>query len=783
MPAGHRSDATGAEAFLEIVPHEYRESFSGPGAVERVCAAAASGPVPPALLLRLARETGFAGMPALERAAILASGRGDLFEAPANDDAQRGEAAGPRPGAEPDPALLEDSAEREMRRVQEALGEMRKGQAAMARTVMTALARDEISFVEAGTGTGKSLAYLLPAALFSSATGERVIVSTHTKNLQQQLLEKELPVLRSVTGFTLPVERLMGRENYICSRKLVSRTVRLAGEDPEAALRLGLSAALAAEGAAESIPAALRPFPIRSICAPARCLMKGCPYAQGCPMLRARKRAADAAILFVNHALLMTDYRQGGTVIGPYSRVIFDEAHHLERCVMDNLSVRIAENTLETIFDQVEPVSPLAERWKILSMMPSAAGSGGGGEGWTGKVRALAAKKAELEEAYSAVFSSAASAALAGAVGTRTRYGDDAFDEAVGVFNRFYYINNEIKETLKSIYNSSSQQSATALLNELRFIDEELEALAESVRYLREASDPDGVFWIEWAAGGRVAAICGSPLEIDRRFADYLEERALSAVFTSATLAGGGSFDYVMERLGISLTGKEPVNLIAGSPFDYQRNLLILRTGDHPDPNSGSFAAHVGRMIAELSRATGRRIMALFTSYRMCLATGGELADLGFAGRLFVQGEGGSREELASLFRSTDGAVLLGVASFWEGVDFPGGELEILVIPKLPFPVPSEPVIEARSERMRAAGENPFTRLSLPEAILRLRQGVGRLIRRKDDRGVVILMDPRLGTKSYAHAVLSSLPATVRHVRSEDEAADSAAAWFEMGDA
>jgi ATP-dependent DNA helicase DinG len=309
-------------------------------------------------------------------------------------------------------------------------------------------------------------------------------------------------------------------------------------------------------------------------------------------------------------------------------------------------------------------------------------------------------------------------------------------------------------------------------------VDEELMGLAESVRYLEDGSDPDGVFWIEWTGGGRVAALCGSPLEIDRRFADYLEERTSTAVFTSATLAENGSFEYIMERLGIGLTGKEPVNLLAGSPFDYKRNLLIMRTEGMTDPNDDSFSGHVGRMIAGLSEATGRRIMALFTSYRMCLATRDELEELGFEGELLVQGDGKSREELASVFRSTRGAVLLGVASFWEGVDFPGGELEILVIPKLPFPVPTEPVIEARSERMQAEGGNPFTRLSLPEAILRLRQGVGRLIRRKDDRGVAVLMDPRLGKKSYAPAVLSSLPVKARRISSAGEAADSAAEWF-----
>ncbi len=783
MPAcnGYDTPDTGVGAFLDLVPHNDRESLKEPGADGRLCRAIASGPVPPALLLRFARETGFPGIPILERAVISASGKGDLFEGPVEEAAadDRSRPASPRDDIEP--GALEQAVERDIARVQEALGERREGQAAMARTVMTALARDEISFVEAGTGTGKSLAYLVPSAIFASATGERVVVSTHTRNLQQQLLEKELPALRVLNGYDLPVERLMGRENYICSRKLVSRTVRLSGDDPDAALRLGLAAALASEGTAESIPSSVKPFPVRSICAPPRCLMKACSHAVGCPLLGARKRAAEAAILFVNHALLMTDHRQGGTVLGPYSRVIFDEAHHLERCVMDNLSITISIKTLERIFDQVEPVSPLDERWKLFSLELESAGRGNGRDGWAGKVQMLAAKKTELEAAFASIFTAAASTSAGETAGTRTRYGEGKFSGPEDTFIRFYLNNIELREILKLFCEARVPQSMTVLQNELRFVDEELEALSESVRYLQDADDPDGVFWIEWTGGGEVAAICGSPLEIDRRFADYLEERTVSAVFTSATLAEKGSFDYVMERLGIGLTGKEPVNLVAGSPFDYEKNMLIMRTEEMTDPNDKSFAGHVGRMIDGLSGETGRRIMALFTSYRMCLATGKELECLGFDGTLLVQGDGRSREELASIFRSNRGAVLLGVASFWEGVDFPGGELEILVIPKLPFPVPTEPVIEARSERMQAEGGNPFARLSLPEAILRLRQGVGRLIRRKDDRGVVVLMDPRLGTKSYAQAVLTSLPVMARQVSSAGEVAGFAADWFETG--
>jgi Rad3-related DNA helicase len=444
---------------------------------------------------------------------------------------------------------------------------------------------------------------------------------------------------------------------------------------------------------------------------------------------------------------------------------------------MDNLSVRIAANTLERVFDQIEPVSPAAERWRMFALELESTGSGAGE--WPKRVQELAAKKVEVEEDYASIFTAAASLHASGMPGSRTRYGEGTFSGAGELFNRFYHNIKDMRDILKVFSSASAPKSMAVIQNELKFVEEELGGIAEAVRYLEEAGDPDSVFWMEWTGGGRVAAVCGSPLEIGRRFADYLDERTSTAVFTSATLAENGSFDYVMERLGIGLTGREPFNLVAGSPFDYESNLLIMKTGGLADPNDDSFAEGVGRMIAGLSEQTGRRIMALFTSYRMCGATAEVLEDLGFDGRLLVQGGGRSREELAAVFRSAEGAVLLGVASFWEGVDFPGGELEILVIPKLPFPVPTEPVIEARSERMEAAGENPFVKLSLPEAILRLRQGVGRLIRRKDDRGVAVLMDPRLGTKSYAPAVLSSLPVAARHVPTAGEAAAAAAEWFD----
>jgi ATP-dependent DNA helicase DinG len=777
MPPGRPRNLPDTEIgpFLDLIAHDNREALLGPDGVDIICRAITAGPLPPPLLLRFAIDTGFSGLPLIERAVSAASSGDGLFEPSPSED---------RDSPQPQPLYvsiddLEGTVDRAIEIIQEVLGEVREGQASMARTVLTALSCDEISFIEAGTGTGKSLAYLVPSVLFAAATGERVVISTHTKNLQQQLMKKEMPVLRRLTGCNLSIERLMGRENYICARKAVSKIMAVSNEDIGAALHLAIAASLAFDGTAESIPLHVRNFPARSICAPARCMMKGCSHASRCHLLMARRRAADASILFVNHALLMTDHRQGGSIVGPYERVIIDEAHHLERCVMDNLSLRISEGTLDRVFDEIDPISQRTERWKMLVLELESGGGVSRDGGWPERIKELSRARKELAGIYSSLFDLLSSMPEAGPQATRSRYTAGAFYGAEEAFGSFYLKIKELRGLLKVFYKADMPQSLSVLINELRYVDDELEVLAENVRYLHDADDPDSVFWIESSGNKRVTAICGSPLEIDRNFADYLEERVLSAVFTSATLSENGSFDYIMKRLGIGLTGKEPVNLEAGSPFDYENNLMIMRTGDRIDPNDESFAGIVARMIDDLAGVTGRRIMSLFTSYRMCLATADELERLGFGGTLIVQGDGRSREELASNFRATDGAVLLGVASFWEGVDFPGGELEILVIPKLPFPVPSEPVIEARSERMEADGINPFTALSLPEAILKLRQGVGRLIRRKKDRGVAVLMDPRLGSKSYAPAVLSSLPVPTRFVSSAAEAASLALDWFE----
>ncbi|HEM47591.1 MAG TPA: hypothetical protein ENO23_11170, partial [Alphaproteobacteria bacterium] len=311
----------------------------------------------------------------------------------------------------------------------------------------------------------------------------------------------------------------------------------------------------------------------------------------------------------------------------------------------------------------------------------------------------------------------------------------------------------------------------------------ELSELREGLRYLSGPGSEDDVYWIERDAGGRLSAFRGSPVAVDRIFADFLDEAVGAAVFTSATIARGERFDGTMETLGVRFSSHEVRSLVTTPPFDpAERCLLLLGGGGGGDPNAPERAGDIAGLCEALARRLGRRSMVLFTSYRMCLATARLLAGRGMMpGPVLVQEPGKSREALAGRLRAEPGATLLGVASFWEGVDFPGEELEVLVIPKLPFPVPDEPIVEARAERLRRFGEDPFEHLFLPAAIRRLRQGMGRLIRRRTDRGVVVIMDERIDRRSYGKTILEALPVPARRAPGIGDVVDRAAAWFERG--
>lgn len=735
--------------------------------IESLVSRLIEGPVPLPLLVTFARRFDFEGLPLLEHAlqvssAVRSTGRRSNSE------------------TEEDVDLTRISVESAFEDLFAALGEERPGQLEMAGTVMQALEKNRTAVIEAGTGTGKSLAYLVPSILFSGATGERVVISTHTRNLQDQLFRREMPLLSELLGIDVHAERLTGRENYLCSKKVISTVARMGEGEPAKALAVALSAALSARDTVEAISTLPDGVSVSSLTSPPRCPMNSCGYADHCPLVSARKRAREAKILFVNHALTMTDYRQGGAVLGPYSRIIFDEAHHLERCIMENLSVRVSYDDLERILEPVRPFSLGDDRWKLLLTELEATRIPGNRKEIIEK---LSGSSKSLLETFGGIFRSieAHLNANRGLKGTRTRYidGEEAFAQERGLLTDFYNNINKLSELLKPIHEGDVSPASRSFQQEVTYVSDELSTLSEGLRFLAHSQDEDSVFWLEWGSDGSLRTICGSPLQVDRLFADYLEETCETAVFTSATLAEEGSFSYTAERLGLKLLRERPLELVAPSPFRYDDSCLILTATGFGDPNEARFSEDIGTIVGRLAERLGKRTMVLFTSYRLCLLTARLLEEQELQGPVLVQRYGESREALAERLRKSRSGILLGVASFWEGVDFPGEELEILVIPKLPFPVPTEPIVEARSEKLRAWGEDPFVKLFLPEAILRLRQGIGRLIRRVKDHGVVVILDGRLETRPYGKTILASLPSRPVRAGTADEVVAQSLAWFE----
>jgi len=733
---------------------------------ELACAIA-DGPLPLSLIVTLARRASF------DETALIALGSAPRRE-PARAERVAFTGALARRGRSPaGPRAVEEA----FSRVFEALAEVREGQLEMALCVWKALDEGRVALVEAGTGTGKSLAYLVPSALYARATGERVVVSTYTRNLQEQLYRREMPLASEILGIDLRSERLMGRENYLCSRAANAALLGMADAEPERALALAIHLALDRGATIDAVEGLPRGTALDVLAAPPRCPMNACGFAERCPLVRSRKRAREAEILFVNHALLFTDYRQGGAVIGPYARVVFDEAHNLERCVMENLSVRAARDDVRRILEPLKLGGREDETWKLLLTELGREAKDG-----SRYRRVLANEARTLEKGVDAFFAGLEESANAGRSirSTRTRYADGkaAFPGVLDRLSDILSNINELNGSLKVIAEARFSGDLSAFQHGVSFAIDELGVLSDSLAFLTSATDEGSVFWLDWGANGSLRELCGSPMNVDRPFADYLETVLGSAVLTSATLSEEGGFGYLKDRLGIRKLGGSPLELIVPSPFPFDEHCLILIVSNLGNPNEAGFGAEVGAVVRALGEAVGRRTMVLFTSYRLCRSTAEYLSGAGMDAPVFAQGAGEGREALSERLRRSPNGVLLGVASFWEGVDFPGEELEVLVIPKIPFPVPTEPIVEARAERLQALGEDPFEKLFLPEAILRMRQGAGRLIRRMDDRGVVVILDPRLATRPYGDSVLRSLPSRNIHHVTAAECAARAAEWF-----
>jgi ATP-dependent DNA helicase DinG len=684
--------------------------------------------------------------------------------------------------------------------VAETLGqyEHRPEQLAMAGRVMDAFNAGCHLMVEGGTGIGKSLAYLVPAVLWAVENAAPVVVSTNTKNLQRQLYDKDLPLLSRCMGVDFSSALIKGRLNYLCLRKFLA-ALENADSEFSAAERRALAGVLVWVVGSESGDLSecpgwsggrMRALGPGVTATGDECMGRGCRFARRCFLLRARARALQADLVVANHALVFAEMGLDSPALPPYARIIFDEAHNLEEAATKHFSVELSLMRCWFEFGRLWRRSATKDGVGVIPALLRQVRSGAlsGDEALTGRLSQLCWGVVDTVRRAEAVVPALfeALAALMGERAESRRLFADNREGSVWVdLDRAHAASSEaiekvekgIEELVDALRVCSDDQLPLhgEAVNDLSAQLSRLKELRLDAEFVLRADDEDFVFWVEPASqhqGG--ARAWGAPVHIGDRLATDLYEQKQSVVFVSATLSVDGSFGYLKKRIGLDRYASDRLQEFnAGTPFDYVNQSMVLVPTFLPDPAEGTeaYTEQLSIMLSELFRRTRGRALTLFTSYDMLRKTTAAVREaLGETGiTVWAQGEDESRETLTERFTEDVESVLMGTHSFWEGVDAMGETLSCLVVARLPFSVYTDPVVAARSERIEKQGGSAFRDYSLPSAVIRFRQGFGRLIRHRQDRGVVIVSDKRMVTKGYGRKFQRSIPA--RTVAVDDSAA------------
>jgi DNA polymerase-3 subunit epsilon/ATP-dependent DNA helicase DinG len=652
--------------------------------------------------------------------------------------------------------------------------EHRPEQEVMLAGVARAIHQSQHLVVEGGTGVGKSMAYLLPAVLFAMAKGQRVVVSTNTINLQEQLLKKDIPALVSVleaAGLVaegqVKAALLKGRGNYLCLHRwnYLARSENPTVDDTRLLCKTAVWLQDTATGDRGEINLSGRDaFTWNRVSAGEKTWCPGLRDGGPCFLRAARERAEQAHIIVVNHALLMSDLVRGGSLIPDYQYLIVDEAHNLEDEATRQLGFEVPPERLEEITESQGRL--LTQLRLALAAETLASPVRQEADGAISDVETSAPAVRESWARLWAVSERLLDAKRPNSSDERMQLLLDRQVQGLPVWSDLLleWENLDVRlqqagqrlSRLQRFLETATLPGASdqpALAMEAGNIQDDLEQLRERLGSILGPPDDRSIFWMARDQNRAEVSLHAAPLDVGATLNEELFNRKECVVMTSATLSTEGNFDYFRRRAGIPEGSEE---LLVGSPFDYQKAALLLIPDDMPPPNADGYVEALARVLIELGKSLGGRTMALFTSYASLRAVANRIrAPLGAEGvQVLAQSIDGPPQQLIGRFSGDPKSVLLGTASFWEGVDLPSGVLKALVLTRLPFQVPTDPVVKARADQYA----DPFQEFSIPQAVLKFRQGMGRLVRNKGDKGAIVVLDRRITGRSYGHSFLQSIP-------------------------
>jgi len=665
--------------------------------------------------------------------------------------------------------------------------EHREPQLQMLLAVAQIQARGGTLVVEAGTGTGKSLAYLVPSIARAVRHGERVVVSTNTHTLQEQLMVKDLPGLREWLPWDFRACLLKGRSNYVSLRRW-RRYLAEPCKDPDD-LKFKLKVLLWLHTTSSGDRSELRLHGREEVLwaniasDPLDCVGIHCTK-EDCYVHRARAEAEASNLVVINHALLLADAEVGGGLLPDFDHLVVDEAHHLEEAATRGLRQEVDGPGLLALLERLASPDAGERSPGLLGELGRQPHLGSSDEAFARAIPASLAARQRVRDLFGIA------TRWAGTKLADTERRDDSVrltpalreDEAwpamsvaaENAVTALTALDAGLRKAVAGVRDWLGGSEPDQGIRELELIRGRLDAAARVLDEALLTPDPNRVYWFTLVARTENLVLRAAPINVGSLLRERVYADRRSTVFTSATLAVGATFDYFRSRVGL---GPGIEELILPSPFDFLHQALVCLPADFPAPEHEAFDQEVEEVVASVARRVGGRTLVLFTSHRQLRDVHAALKHRVDLDEVLILGQGidGQRRQVLKSFEEAERPLLLGTASFWEGIDVPGEKLSCVIMVRLPFPVPTEPVYAARAEQVR----DPFAQLALPQAALRLKQGFGRLIRRSTDRGAVVILDNRILGRDYGKAFLDVLPPASRFVGPAAEIAHRVGEWLE----